>query len=209
MIARAPEDFGPFAYVFERGTLDVPGYLTLLHLGFDDCEVAIRRIANALDHPTAPHYISMLLEDRNWRPNLVGAMAVLIAKQQDLVSGLWNAVDAASWVNPQLAAVASVVDRDFITNSAARFDACGISSAETAGPRTHCAPVTVANKPKTVGALLPLLRRHIPDSPWLTDLRVHSVTDTLLKSDIDDAGGIACHWIHCALQRVEHAIITP
>lgn len=104
--------FGPFAAVFEKGELAVPGYLELLHLTRPGGRVVIDRIENVLRGGDSARWVAALFQDRNWRPHLVGAVALLLEPSLD-PQLLWGAIDQASWVTPQLVVTATFLDPAF------------------------------------------------------------------------------------------------
>lgn len=107
-------EFGPFAAVFERGELDVPGYLELLHLHGPGSRIVVDRIAGALADGDPTPWVAALFRQANWRPHLVGAVALLLDQNETLDrEHLWGAVDSGSWVIPQLVATAVFVDSNF------------------------------------------------------------------------------------------------
>lgn len=67
--------------------------------------------------------IGRLFGADNWRPHIVGAIALLVQAARDDVDvrPLWDAVDAGSWVSGYLVAVASVVDARFVERAKARL----------------------------------------------------------------------------------------
>ena len=64
--------FGPFAAVFSRGELAVPGHLELLDLHRPTSQVVLDRIERALAAGDSGRWLSALFADANWRPHLVG-----------------------------------------------------------------------------------------------------------------------------------------
>jgi hypothetical protein len=89
----------------------VPYYLTLLNLtsaeGIGAVGEAITR-----SHDLEPELLA-LLGERNWRPHLPGAIAVVLGHGSEAVfDGLWAAF-RTSWVAPQLAAVGFLMDPAF------------------------------------------------------------------------------------------------
>jgi hypothetical protein len=104
--------FGPFAAVFEKGELEVPGHLKLLGLHSPEVQIVIDRIAVALKVGETERWLTALLHDVNWRPHLVGAIAMILDRTLD-ASLLWHAIDRGSWVIPQLVVTAAHVDPRF------------------------------------------------------------------------------------------------
>ena len=58
-----------------------------------------------------PESAKVLLEGANWRPHIVGACAVMAGvRGPRLVDRLWDRIDGASWVSPQLSVAAEAAD---------------------------------------------------------------------------------------------------
>src|SRR5436190_18435423 len=72
------DKFGPFARVFEKGELEVPGHLELLGLNSSGAQIVIDRIVVAMKIGDTQRWLTALLHDVNWRPHLVGAIALLL-----------------------------------------------------------------------------------------------------------------------------------
>ena len=193
-----------FQPMFEPvGDIPVPVYLTLLNLG-SGSELAItilRRILGG-DTDLTPQVVA-LLADFNWRPQLVGAVAVgLGAANEESRNALWRAFDSGSWVSPQLAAVAFLVDEDFEARSRLRIEAgCPINldrlegldwvvRHSAAGPGN-----SASHSSKALSALAGLCQRLPETHVWLEPLLSREETQHSLKSDYDDGGRIATGWL--------------
>lgn len=115
--------FGPFAVVLEEGELDVPGYLELLHLHTPGAQIVIDRVERALSAGDPARWVAALFRDANWRPHLVGAIALLLDQSETLDRNLlWCAIDSGSWVTPQLIVTAVFVDPSFPEKARVRVD---------------------------------------------------------------------------------------
>jgi hypothetical protein len=114
--------FGPFAQVFKRDDLEVPVHLKLLMLREPGPQIVIERIAKALQCGNSAQWIAALFRDANWRPHLVGAIALLLQSSLDHKL-LWHAVDGGSWVTPQLVVTATFVDPLFREHARSRVAA--------------------------------------------------------------------------------------
>ena len=104
--------------------IPVPVYLTLLNLG-SGSETAITILRHILggDTDLTPQVVA-LLADFNWRPQLVGAVALRLGTaNEESRDALWRAFDSGSWVSPQLAAIAFLVDENFEARSRLRIEA--------------------------------------------------------------------------------------
>src|SRR6185369_448338 len=112
-------DWGPLAEPFRTD----PGYLDLLHLR-PESAVVVRRIVQLVRSPACVTdlHIRALLTERNWRPHLVGIIAVLARPRPDVfVVDLWCALDKGSWVSPQLAVALFHVDAAFAAEAKRRM----------------------------------------------------------------------------------------
>lgn len=104
--------FGPFAPVFARDGSGLPGYLALLGLERERAPIVIDRIAEGLQYGDPDRWVAALFQEVNWRPHLVGALALLLRPSLDHEL-LWRAIDGGSWVTPQLVVTATFVDPRF------------------------------------------------------------------------------------------------
>ena len=121
--------FGPFAAIFQPMGEDKTPYLSLLGLQDEGSTKVIRAIRNSVNQSDTASYVLTLLRDVNWRPHLVGAIACYYDTNDDSVAQMWAAVDAGSWVTPQLTVVLSLCDDDFVDNASRRLDRfCPLSS---------------------------------------------------------------------------------
>lgn len=110
--------FGPFAAAFDGGE-----YLELLGLHSSvAAQNAITCVEIALQRGDSHRWIAALLRDMNWRPNLVGAVALLLDPTAADAGLLWEAIDRGSWVVPQIVIAAAIVDPRFRERIRARVD---------------------------------------------------------------------------------------
>jgi hypothetical protein len=99
------------------------GYLALLHLGSPFTPSALSEVLNCCRSVDNPHKeIAGLLEDSNWRPHLVAAVAIsALSYESTSITSLWAAFDSGSRVSPQLAAAAFRRDPDFLAHARVRI----------------------------------------------------------------------------------------
>ena len=193
--------FGPFSAAFEPGELNVPGYLTLLHMDGSDCRVVIQRIRKALHANDAREFIVKLLSDSNWRPHLVSAVAVMLSKDPgEFSSALWSAVDTGSWVAPQLIATLALTDPEFVANAKHHIELrCPVSVSVDLSPlKRHSAtgPAGIQHRSaKNLAALAALLGRIPASAAWLQSEIAHAEVTHLLEADRDSSGLIAQGWL--------------
>src|SRR2546423_1828177 len=106
--------------------MSVPEYLVLLHLGGKETQVVLRQIRDKMRASTDQNdYVRRRFTYSNWRGHLISAVAMLLAADHDNlpVTDLWNTFDSGSWVAPQLAATASLVDKQFVQQARRRIEA--------------------------------------------------------------------------------------
>ncbi len=198
--------FGPFAAVFPQGELDVPGYLELLHLAEPSAQIVLDRIEVALAAGDPRSSLDALFDDPNWRPHLVGAVALVLDGGRHLsTASLWRAVDAGSWVTPQLIVSAYFVDPAFPAHCRLRVERgapiavpVGSSPAErhsATGPSG-----TTRRSAKLMASLVAVGLRVRVLAPWLETHRATAAVADLVALDEDGSADIADRW-HDALVR--------
>lgn len=196
--SRHPSDFGPFSDVFGPGTR----YLSLLHLMRDEAQNCCNDISGIVEsNEDASDYIRLMLADVNWRPHLVACVAALTSPDRNEYAGLmWAAIDAGSWVAPQLAVTLSFCDSDFVENAKQRIlEGCpvsppsGLSMIER---HSFTGPAgTPARSGKNMASLIEVLSSVDGDSDWVSSVRTESGTRKLLKEDFDNSAEIARSWL--------------
>ena len=87
--------------------------------------MALQRIREILDaNANLTPQIVALLDDYNWRPQLVGAVTMgLGVAGETSRDALWHAFDSGSWVSPRLAVIAFLVDENFEAQARMRMEA--------------------------------------------------------------------------------------
>src|SRR5215472_11707362 len=107
-----PSDFGPFTALFTRAP---HYYLTFLNMNSDAVQSGLMLLSDALNSSDdVRRYVELMLQGRNWRPHVVGAVAALLSPNRpEYVSLLWQTFDYGSWVAPQLAVTLYLSDPDF------------------------------------------------------------------------------------------------
>jgi hypothetical protein len=128
-------DWGPFAPkdplkgcptfkpLFDEGS--VLSY-ELLYLDLEEaCREAIRRVRSAVE--ASPHLddelVALLSTPMGWKLEIVGLVGLLmVGTRAGPLEALWDAFDANSWVTPQLAAGASMIDPEFRAKARLRIE---------------------------------------------------------------------------------------
>lgn len=183
--------------------IPVPIYLTLLNLG-SGSELAVAILRRILEGDTnlTPQIVA-LLADFNWRPQLVGAVAMgLGAANEESRDALWRAFDSGSWVSPQLAALAFLVDENFEDRSRLRMEAgCPINLDRLQGldwvvRHSAAGPGSFAShSSKALSALAGLCQRLPEPHVWLEPLLIREDIEQSIKSDYDGGERIATGWL--------------
>lgn len=165
--------FGPFAAAFSGGE-----YLELLGLHSSvAAQNALSCVESALQHGDSERWIAALPRDMNWRPNLVGAVALLLDPTAADAGLLWEAIDRGSWVVPQVVIAAAIVDPRFRERIRARVEAT------TSG--------------KLAASALAICAEYPDLAPWRADrLRDRRVIAQLAEdAGWNNSGGIVKHWL--------------
>ena len=103
-------------------------YLALLGLHDPRSLDVVRTIRDVAAAPDSASFVVTLLRDVNWRPHLVGAIATYYNPTNGTINQMWAALNAGSWVTPQLAGILSKRDTNFVDNAMARLaDCCPLS----------------------------------------------------------------------------------
>lgn len=113
-------EFGPFKVAFKARPRSIAHYLSLLNLG-EGADAAIAAIRRATSRRGADDAVTVMLQDRNWRPHLVALVALHESRTASGIGDCWRAFDRGSWVAPQIAAVLSLIDPDFDSNAVRRL----------------------------------------------------------------------------------------
>lgn len=171
------ELFGPFTHVFEKGELEVPGHLELLGLNSSGVQVVIDRIVVAINAGDSQRWLTALLHDVNWRPHLVGAIALIVDQTLDS-NLLWDAIDRGSWVIPQLVVVAAHVDPRFRERIRERVDAqCPVAVPSGLSPvERHSATGPEGQTDRSAKMLASILAMST-EFPDLAEWRAHILED--------------------------------
>jgi hypothetical protein len=185
-----------------------PGYLSLLHLG-PGSAVVVRRIVQLVRTPACvtDSHVRALLAERNWRPHLVGIIAVLASPKPELfVADLWGALDNGSWVSPQLAVALFHLDAAFAAEAKRR-----VSSGSPTQPRayrggfwffpsrvfqhTETGPASPRERSaKATAALLQQLEAMPLEREWARAARIQPDIAATLALDRDSSGMLASMW---------------
>jgi hypothetical protein len=166
--------FGVFSPLFEASA----DYLVLLHLDMPEAKRVVTKVVERCHLSSACHEeVGNLFDHSDWRPHLVGAVALSALPYVQESSGkLWEAIDRRSWVTPQLAVAAFIRDPAFADQAGARVRS-----------RSSCA--------KTAASLAYLAGRLSFRPDWLDTELLKADLIGLLAKDVDGSAEIAEHWL--------------
>jgi hypothetical protein len=206
-------EFPSFKTVFERGITVVPRYLVFLNLFRKEDEIrdalnAVSKSINFSPNPSAE--VQALLAETDWRPNLVGAIAVLLSiNSASAIQSLWNAIDRGSWVSPQLAVTAFRADENFKAEaikrivSGCKIDKQRLESLEPSMRHILAGPSdSFGRSAKAMTALVYLYKKLPGASDGLDAIISMGPIERLLKSDEDNGGEIAEDWLNAITKYV-------
>ena len=181
-----------------------PGYLELLDLSAPQAKKSISLLLQCCRRSPDPYRdIDLLLEGPNWRPNLVAAVALAaLGYREGTFKKLWNAIDAGSWVTPQLAVTAFLRDPTFSEQAQLRIQSrCPLKEMELGSMSAleqHVAagPAGSAERSAKTAASLVELAKQLPQTPgWLGGELSNPDLARLLAKDIDHSSSIAKEWL--------------
>lgn len=147
--------------------------------------------------------IDLLLEDPNWRPHLVAAVALAaLGYREGTFKKLWNAIDSGSWVTPQLAVTAFLRDLTFSEQARLRIQSrCPVKEAalgSMSALERHLAagPAGSTERSAKTAASLIELAKQLPQTPgWLGGELSNPDLARLLAKDIHQSSSIAKEWL--------------
>jgi hypothetical protein len=175
--------------------------LTLLGLNGSQAVEAVGAVKHAMSlSRDLETELTKFLDDSNWRPHLVAAVAVTFAiPSESLLARIWAAFDGGSWVSPQLAAALSVCDERFREKALDRLKrGCAVVNPPTYESSLHkhsaAGPAgSYERAGKAASALAALLKTNA--TPQELDVINSSNVQQIVAADIDTGGGIALNWL--------------
>ena len=198
------EKFPSFRPMFEKADgAPIATYMELLDLGVNSKSAVTKMRQLLQSNRDLTSEIIALLEDINWRPQIVAAVAMGLSKKYALscCDALWKAFDSGSWVLPQLAAVAFLVDSDFQKQARLRIEAgCPINSDRLQGldwtvRHNAAGPISFDAHAKKALSSLASLSRLLPNAEWVDPLLSSEEIIQAIKDDRENGGGIATRWL--------------
>jgi hypothetical protein len=195
-------EFGPFAAVLKAP--GEPAALSLLSMRGTEVGAVIDRIERALSADDSVRGAAALFASPDWRPHLIGAVALIVDGGRRLDStALWTAIDAGSWVTPQLVTTAYLVDPAFAERLRDRIGAtCTVVVPANLSPaERHRAtgPATPEQRSAKLLASLVRIGMHAPAlTGWLRTAASRPELAALQAADRDKSGNIAENWLENA-----------
>ena len=193
-----------FTALLEKGTL----YLALLHLQAKDAADALERVHQAIAQSPDPVTDLVALFDRGWREQLVaGVGSLFVDRDPRLVTALWHAFDSGSWVSPQLAVLASILDPNFGSEARRRLLLrCPVIPRDSARTTDGAAPEGDAAEPassvepgspsfKAMAALIERSARQLDLRLWmLSHMPLEEAVVALLLEKDEGGAQLAAAW---------------
>jgi hypothetical protein len=192
-------EFGPFAAVLKSPGGPAP--LVLLSMRSVEVGAVIGRVEQALAADDAVRGVDALFASPDWRPHLIGAAALILDAGRRLdPSSMWKAVDAGSWVTPQLVTTAYLVDPSFADRVRERIDAkCAVAVPSNLSPTERHRATGPATPEQRSAKLLASLVRIGMLAPaltgWLRTAASRPELAALQAADRDKSGNIAENWL--------------
>jgi hypothetical protein len=192
-------EFGAFAAVLKSPGEPAP--LTLLSMRGEEAGAVIGRIEQALSADDSVRAVGALFASPDWRPHLLGAVALILDANRRLDSSpLWQAIDAGSWVTPQLVTTAYLIDPSFAGRLRDRIDAkCAVTVPRNLSPAERHRATGPATPEQRSAKLLASLVRIGMLAPsltgWLRTAASRPELAALQAADRDKSGNIAENWL--------------
>jgi len=199
---RSFAEFGEFAVLLKSLEPRVPVPLVLLSMRGDEVSGVLDGVEQAASRADPTAAIEAMFASPNWRPHLIAAVALLSDKGRQLdPSGLWRAVDAGSWVTPQLIATAYLIDPGFPERLRERIEAgCPIvvpPKLSAAARHTASGPASVEERSAKLLASLLRIGARVPSlASYLQGASRRQRVAALLAADRDQSGNIADNWLN-------------
>ncbi|MGD0503773.1 MAG: hypothetical protein ABSD02_13610 [Steroidobacteraceae bacterium] len=191
--------FGPFAAVLKSPGEPAP--LALLSMRGTEVGAVVDRIEQALSADDAVRGAGALFASPDWRPHLIGAVALILDAGRRLDSmAIWQAIDSGSWVTPQLVTTAYLIDPSFADRLRQRIDAkCAVTVPANLSPAARHLATGPATPEQRSAKLLASLVRIGMLSPelcgWLRSAASRPELAALQAADRDKSGNIAENWL--------------
>jgi hypothetical protein len=192
-------EFGPFAGILKSPGEPAP--LKLLSMRSGEGGEGVGRSEQTRSSEDAVRGVDALFASPDWRPHLLGAVALLLDAGRRLdPSPLWTAVDAGSWVTPQLVTTAYLIDPSFPDRLRDRIDAkCTVVIPPNLSPtERHRASGPASPEQRSAKLLVSLVRigMLVPAlGGWVTTQAGRPELAALQAADRDKSGNIAENWL--------------
>ena len=192
-------EYGPFAAVLKSPGEPAP--LMLLSMRGAEAGAVIGRIEQALAADDAVRGVGALFASPDWRPHLVGAVALILDSGRRLdPAAMWQSIDAGSWVTPQLVTTAYFIDPSFAERVRERIDGkCAVTVPANLSPGERHRATGPATPEQRSAKLLASMIRIGMLAPgltgWLRTAASRPELAALQASDRDRSGNIAENWL--------------
>lgn len=203
-MTRNRTDFATFTPALFRDA-GVHPYLSLLSM-YDEPEsrAAMSVVRAAVQNsPDVEQEVEVLLGELNWRPNLVGGVAILSrALTTQTLNALWRALDRASWVSPQLAVTAYLCDPSFENRARSRIESGCPIHYDSSDAMDALKPFR-SHSGKTLAVLVYLCQQSDAARSWLPDALNKEHIQSVLSEEYDGGETIAASWLEKARSLLE------
>ncbi|MBA3471300.1 MAG: hypothetical protein H0T53_16815 [Herpetosiphonaceae bacterium] len=209
-------DYPSFAHLFVRQPQwQTPLYIHLLRFN-DNVVWTMSAIVQSLARSPSPaREICALLNGLDWREHLVGGVASILGQHQSapVIAAVWAAFDEGSWVSPQLAVVASLIDPAFAEQARERI----LRRCQGVPDRTEReSPLvrTVVSGPggdyqracKALAALVEATQHTPALRTWLEAEQQSAEIQQMLSDDPDGGAAIVRHWRRSCIQLCQECV---
>lgn len=193
------KSFGIFS-----AAVETVGYSSLLHLTPPCAQEAVSAVVKCCQASDNPYReIVALLDQLNWRLQIVAAVALSALKYEDTsMTSLWAAFDLGSWVIPQLAVTAYLRDPDFLGHARVRIalrcplDPSPLLSATPIERHIAAGPAGGRRRSaKAAASLVQLVSILRPTPYWFAKDRLSPDLIALLSEDVDRSAQIVENWL--------------
>ena len=189
--------FSPFAALLENN------YRALLHLREDNKEI-LAQIVEALQADNAETAVKEMLNECDWRSQLVAAIACLVmpGDTSQMIEPIWAAIDRGSRVTPQLVVTASIIDPMFLREACLRVhEGCPVFSTDDqnvirlSGSEMNA----MSGSARMLASILSVAGQMPSMQSWAREMRLLTETVRILRHDASQSGMVAESW----RQRIE------
>lgn len=174
-------EFGPFTEFLSNERFRPAPYHQLRGLGGPNIQDIFSRIERILTECDPRPWIDAIFRQANWRPHLIGALAVILDDGKSLSpEPLWRQIERHSWVSPQLVFAVWIVDPEFCDRL------CQHLNQEI---------LLVGRDSKALASLIAVGRQHPLISNWVDEFAHRPEIESRLATERYQADGFAEAWL--------------